>query len=438
MKRSKHFRLTALILACVLALGLCACAPTDPPVTDEQPDQPTPTPPAEQPSDPTEEPEEPVVPVLNEDNMDMLLVPPTDLVDDAAYDRATQYNRNADLTRLQAVMNRAKAGEDIKVAVIGGSITAGSSSSGVNSHSYGAYFRDWWTDTFPFSDITLINAGIGATTSYLGVHRVQEDVIDKGADVCIIEFSVNDFSDSYYKQSYESLIARLLDNDIAVILLFMVKESGDSTQSTNVMSGITYQTPMLSYGDVVMPLIESGEITWRDISPDNIHPNDRGHAIVGELLWEYLNEVFAYAPDEVSVTPMREELLTQTKYFGAYMLDSTTLEPDTIKGFLPTSTAYSTFTNGWRTMSGGVIEFTATFSRMGAMYRRTTDGYTGNCEVYVDGKHVGTLKGDFSGGWGNYDCTEQFYSSRKSEQHTVRLVVEDGKAFTLVRLFVTE
>lgn len=382
--------------------------------------------------------EEPAAPVFNAENYYMTLPPATEYMDEEAYERATAYNSRANLSMLQAVMNRAKAGEDITVAAIGGSITAGSASSNKAKTSYLAIFRDWWTDTFPDIDVTLVNAGIGATTSYLGVHRVREDVIDKGADVCVIEFSVNDYADGYYKQTYESLIARLLDNDIAVILLFMVKQDGTSTQNDNVTSGIKMAVPMVSYGDAVMPLIEAGELSWTDISPDNIHPNDRGHAIAGELLYEYLTEVFAYAADDVLPVKPREDLLKQSKYVNAYLLDNKTLEADVLEGFVPTTRAYSTYTDGWYTDGGGVIEFTATFSRMGAMYRKTVDGKSGKCQVFVDGELVATLDGDYTGGWGDYERTDQFFSARQCGEHTVRLVVEDGAAFTLLRLLITE
>ncbi|MBO5897702.1 MAG: SGNH/GDSL hydrolase family protein [Clostridia bacterium] len=433
MKRTVSILLISAMLLTTLALFGCQSAPpVDEP--DTAPDEPSvPEVPAE-----PDEPSAPSVPYINEENLARLIEPTTDLVDDEAFARATQYNRRANVTLLQSVMNRAKAGESITVATIGGSITAGTASSNKLKTSYSAIFRDWWVDSFPDANVTLVNAGIGATTSYLGVHRVQKDIIDKGADVCIIEFSVNDYSDSYFKLTYESLVARLLHNDIAVILLFMVKQTGASTQQNNATTGIEMGVPMISYGDAVMPLIEAGELAWEDISPDDIHPNDDGHAIVGELLHEFLNMVFVYTPNEVTVVPTRKELLTQTKYFNSYLLDSQSLEADTVEGFAPTAQAYSTFQNGWRTMNGGVIEFTATFSRMGAMYRKTVDGKSGKCQVFVDGKLVATLDGDYTGGWGDYDRTDQFFSSRKTEEHTVRLVVEDGMAFTLVRLLVAE
>ena len=148
--------------------------------------------------------------------------------------------------------------------------------------------------------------------------------------------------------------------------------------------------------------------------------------------------MFSYTPNEVTPQKPREELLTQSYYFNSYLLDNTTLDADVVEGFEPTTRVYSTYENGWQTVDGGVIEFTATFSRIGAMYCKTVDGKSGQCQVYVDGELVGTLDGDYSGGWGDYQRTDQFFSSRKCEQHTVRLVVEDGKAFTLIQFLLTE
>lgn len=437
----KKFLSLFLILTTLLtSLSLFGCGgdTSDFPETPVEPDVPDEPDTPEVPDVP-DEPSAPSVPYINEENLARLVEPTTDLVDDEAYKRATQYNRRANVTLLQSVMNRAKAGESITVATIGGSITQGTAASNSQTKSYSARFRNWWSLTFPESYVTWVNAGIGATTSYLGVHRVQEDVIDKGADVCIVEFSVNDYTDSYYKLTYESLIARLLDNDVAVILLFMVKQTGDSTQTNNVSAGMEMEVPMISYGDAVMPMIEAGELAWEDISPDTIHPNDKGHSIASELIWEYLNEVFVTCPDEVEPSHVRDEILTQTRYFNSYLLDNTTLEPTAIEGFTPTSKAYSTYTHGWSTTDGGVIEFTATFKCMGAMYIKQTNGKAGKCDIYIDGEKVATLDGDYTGGWGDYSRTDQFFTSRvAAKEHTVRLVAEEGKEFTIVQFLVAE
>ncbi len=386
----------------------------------------------------------------NENNM--IYSAPTAYVSGAEYNRAVAFNdANTNLTLLQSAMNRAKAGEAVTVATIGGSITAGSSSSNYATKSYSAIFRDWWKTTFPETTVTHVNAGIGATTSYLGVHRVSDHVIAKHPDVCIVEFSVNDYHEELYGETYESLVARLLDEGIAVMLVFTVKESGDSMQEVHSAIGAKYRLPMLSYGDAIFPTVTAGQRAWADISPDNIHPNDYGHAYAGEIIWKYLNSVYAYTPDTVEVQGYDGVALKATPYYRSELLgpidsaDTTLLTPDSLGVFERNESAsYSTFAGAWIANAASTSEvkemtFTATFSRLGMMFLCTTDGLSGACEVLIDGEVVATLNGDFSGGWGNYTNTAEVYRSDEAALHTVTLRMTDpAKSFTLCRILVTD
>lgn len=76
------------------------------------------------------------------------------------------------LYRLKKVMDRAKAGEALNIAFLGGSITQGSLSSKPEL-CYAYHVYEWWKKTFPQADFTYINAGIGGTTSQFGV-RAQK------------------------------------------------------------------------------------------------------------------------------------------------------------------------------------------------------------------------------------------------------------------------
>ena len=106
------------------------------------------------------------------------------------YERATAY-QEGDLSRIAAAMRKAEAGEAVTIGVIGGSITQGSSATGQDG-CYAALLEKWWEDTFPEAEITFINAGVGGTGSYLGVHRVEEDLLSCEPDFGVGEFSVND------------------------------------------------------------------------------------------------------------------------------------------------------------------------------------------------------------------------------------------------------
>ena len=72
-------------------------------------------------------------------------------------------------SRLMGVMERAARGEEITIAYLGGSITAGSSASPQDKKCYAALSTTWWNDTFPEAKINYVNAGIGATDSWKSV-----------------------------------------------------------------------------------------------------------------------------------------------------------------------------------------------------------------------------------------------------------------------------
>ena len=99
--------------------------------------------------------------------------------------------KSIDNAALAAVMKKAEAGETVTIACIGGSITQGSISNGPLDKEikkracYADIFFAWWKETFPETEVTVINAGIGGTDSYLGVHRVQEDVLDYHPDLVL-------------------------------------------------------------------------------------------------------------------------------------------------------------------------------------------------------------------------------------------------------------
>ena len=90
---------------------------------------------------------------------------------------------------LASVMLRAEHGEPVTIVCIGGSITQGTIAKGSiddqveNVRPYAEIYQQWWTDRFPQSEITFVNAGIGATDSYLGLHRLNRDVLACHPDV---------------------------------------------------------------------------------------------------------------------------------------------------------------------------------------------------------------------------------------------------------------
>lgn len=357
------------------------------------------------------------------------------------YERALDF-KEGDLTRIAAAMQKALAGEKVTVGVIGGSITQGSSASG-NDKSYASLLKNWWEDTFPDAEIEFINAGVGGTNSYLGVHRVYEDLLLYEPDFVVVEFSVNDGNGPFYKKSYDNLVRRILkqENAPAVMLLFMTMEDGTSAQDTDASIGFQYGLPMISYRNAVLEEIKEGSFAWKDISPDNIHPNDRGHAIIGELFSVYLTDIYNRLDTLLAQpTPFETAAITREVYMEARILSGKDITPDTWGSF-EESNANARFPDNFSTKTGeeGIV-FTVEASNIGIMYQKMTDGDGGQYEVFVDGEYVMTLDADFSGGWGDYGETTEVFVSEEKKEHTVEIKKKEGStgaAFAILGLLVS-
>lgn len=348
-------------------------------------------------------------------------------VTDKMYNRALLNEGNT--SRLAAAMEKAKKGESITVAAIGGSITQGTAASNQNN-CYASRFFSWWQEKFPECEVNTVNAGIGGTDSYLGVHRADEQLLSYNPDVVVIEFSVNDTDKTMNKYSYDSLVRKVLsaENEPAVILLFTTQEDGTSLQDVHKEIGKAYDLPMISYREAVYPEVAAGTINWKDISPDNIHPNDIGHGIIGQLLSRYLDGI--YDSDTASlaaeVTAFDTEGYTNDYYKNAKLVNASQIEY-TADGFeVGQNKVYTQFPENWITEGGGTLSFDVECQNIGILYLKTTDGKSGTYEVYVDGERKGKLEGDFSGGWGNYAFPKQVLLAKDTEKHTVEIKPAEG------------
>ncbi len=345
--------------------------------------------------------------------------------------------------RLAAVMARAKEGKAVTIGCIGGSITQGSSASS-NTENYAFYNTKWWAEAFPqCSGLNFVNAGIGATGSYIGVHRVADDLLAQKPDVVVVEFSVNDTNAAFNLGTYDSLVRKILnaENNPAVILMFMCQENNTTLAQTHMQIGQAYDLPMISYQQAVMPEIDKGTFLWTDIAADNIHPNSNGHGIMGELLWNYYNSVYAQLDSiDTSDLAFTADAVTEDRYADAELLNSKEITPTVNNGFVDADMMYQ-FPGNWKTTEAGAsLTFEVEARNIGMMYYRTIDGKSGEYEVYVDGNLVKTLDGDFSGGWGNYAEAAEVYTSDAKAKHTVEIKCKEGETafnFTLLGLLVS-
>lgn len=426
---NKRIRLIAMFAAIMLLL--CACTNTDMPQTEAYEPATTPAPAA------TTQPEP-----------KQLIPSPSDYVSAEQMALADSW-AGSDESAIAAVMRKAASGEPVTIAVIGGSITQGTISNGSSDktvkhrQTYAEIFRDWWKETFPHTEVTFLNAGIGATDSYLGVHRVEKDVLAYDPDLVLVEFSVNDSGSAFYKTSYDNLLRTMLlrDEAPAVLLLFMAQTNRSSAQNIHSLVGFQYSLPMVSYLNVIGDMMDSGAYAASALSGDVVHPSALGHRIAGEILWKYLNSIYEQSEQYPQPEQFAKPAFTKDKYvLHPQILDRSSIAPSD-PGTFTGSSIFSTFPHSWTTTDGGEITFEITCRNLGILYYCQTDGKGGQFEVLVDGEIVSVLNADFTGGWGNYAQAQECYTSDTAATHTVvirKCQDSNGDVFTVLGLLVSE
>ena len=339
--------------------------------------------------------------------------------------------------RLAKVIKKLQAGEKVTVAYLGGSITQGSSAG--DDKCYARLTTNWLEEQFPDAEINYVRAGIGATGSYIGVHRANRDVLAYDPDLVFIDFSVNDTTErtEINKQAYEGLIRKLwkAESAPAVVTIAMTQEDGTSFQQYHEEIVKKYDIPMISYKNAILDVIDKGYIKWTDISGDNIHPNVPGHQILTDLITNYLQSVI----DSVDAISGEESSLDiadpVTKYENASVLESANTTPESLGGFAIKSGLFGNFSEAWmiRSTDGqfsedDAIVFKASGTNIGILYGKLTSN-AGIAEVYVDDQLCATINADFSGGWGNYVEYEEVAAGLAEGEHTIKIVpVSTGSA----------
>lgn len=208
--------------------------------------------------------------------------------------------QSGNVLRLKRALEKARRGEDVTVAFIGGSITQGAGAIPINTQCYA------WKTFERFcrlcgrgteENIHYVKAGVGGTSSELGMVRYDRDVCADGKtepDLVIVEYAVNDEGDETKGHCYDSLVRKiyLSEQKPAVILLFAVFAYDWNLQERLAPVGEAYELPMVSIKDCVVEQFykKAGEgrvLTKNQFFYDIYHPSNYGHTVMADAV-EYL------------------------------------------------------------------------------------------------------------------------------------------------------
>lgn len=366
------------------------------------------------------------------------------------------------MTRLKNLMKRAAKGESLVIGFLGGSITQGSlSSTPKTCYAYLVY--EWWKKSFPNAAFSFVNGGIGGTTSHYGGARAWKDVLCYRPDIVTVDFSVNDDANEFFEETYEGTLRRLLAAPSApavVVLNNVFYDTGKNAQNYHNRIADHYGIPHVSIKDTVYPDVESGKIVRADITPDNLHPNDKGHRLVADEICKLLDSIKAEMEEETIAgeniegkstkteasvllpAPLTENACEHSRLIqiqdNEAILDGFLVDPIEKKGML------DIFKNGWTAAhTNDKISFEIECSCLAVQYRKSVQQPVPKAKAVIDGDeaHAVILDGNFTEDWGDCLYLEPLLHHAEKKVHRIEITVTDAKdivrPFYLVALIVS-
>jgi len=203
---------------------------------------------------------------------------------------------------LPNVFAKWKAGKEVRVGYLGGSIT--------EQNGWRPKTLAWFKTQYPAASTTEINAAIGGTGSDLGVYRVRQDVLDHKPDLLFVEFAVNDGgapTDRILK-AMEGIVRQTWHADPSTDICFVYTltegmlgdlEGGKFPHAASVMEQVAdhYAIPSIHMGLEVAHLHQAGKLIFTGpqpktdaeraglngktvFAPDGVHPYpETGHEL---------------------------------------------------------------------------------------------------------------------------------------------------------------
>lgn len=374
--------------------------------------------------------------------------------------------------RIRKAIEKAKAGKDVTVAYIGGSITQGAGATPINTECYAYKSYQLFQNRFASgNNVKFIKAGVGGTPSELGMLRFDRDVLRDGEkpDIVIVEFAVNDEGDETKGDCYESLVRKILklDWNPEVVLLFSVFANDWNLQERLRPVGDLYDLPMVSIRDAVVEQFTRKEgrvLTKNQFFYDMFHPSNIGHTIMADCL-QYLFErcelreharldAFENGLTEEGMLLQRLKLepviggsfenvrlmdkkdvyegaVIETGDFTATDQELQSVEMDDALNLTP-EFPYNWMYDGTKT-DAEAFTLRMNCKALVLIFKDSGEVDVGKAEVFVDGAHVLTADPHINN-WQHCNAAILF-NNENSEEHTVKIEIakeEIDKKFTIL------
>ncbi len=334
--------------------------------------------------------------------------------------------------RMKKVMRRAEKGEKLTLVFLGGSITQGCLAT-VHEKCYAYLTYLWWKEKYPKAEIVYINAGIGGTTSQFGIARADQDVLSYHPDLVFVEFSVNDENTPFFQETYEGLLRHLYGDESApaVMLIHNIQyDVGKTAEEIHQELGNYYQLPCVSMKSTIYARIMAGNFGSRDVTEDDLHPNDRGHRMLTDVITYYLEQI-----DKEKDTAEEEAAMPAPMTANAYEHSTRYQSKDCtpkMHGFLPDIREKDYYTDvykgGWTAKEkGDEIHFSVEGSGIAVQFRQSVKKPAPIAKAILDGdeEHAVILDANFELDWGDNLALETLLYHGENKMHDLVIRIEE-------------
>ena len=360
--------------------------------------------------------------------------------------------------RLKKVIDRARSGENITIATVGGSITEGAAAS-TYAECWASRFAVMFGNTFGTgNNVELINSGVGGTPSPFGWMRYGKDVLERVSekdadglpDLVIIEYAVNDWEECTKGRAYESMVKEILsaENQPAVMLMFTVRRDGWNLQDDLQKIGDRYNLPMVSIRDGIYPHLDK-DYPKSDWYSDDYHPKSVGHRMMADALMEAVKEADAAEADaadiDLTVEPVKgTDFMGLKTIYGEGETEGVTVERGSFKSIDVNS--YRNTPVGWvcgknfhHNITDGdePLKITGVFRKCLIAWKASAESSFGTAEVLLDGVVKKTLSGG-NGKWGQSEVV-LVLDAKEASERTIEIRMADGnkgRKFTITAISV--
>ncbi len=197
---------------------------------------------------------------------------------------------------LPNVMEKLKAGKEVRIAYFGGSITA--------QDGWRVKTLAWFRKQYPTAKVGEIFAAIGGTGSDLGAFRLKHDVLDRKPDLIFVEFAVNDggAAPEQIHRTMEGIVRQAWKADPTTDICFVYTVTqtlvapmleGKFPRAASAMEKVAdhYGIPSIHMAMEVARLAKDGKLVWSAKKP------------VTDADKEAMKDKFIFAPDSVHPYP---------------------------------------------------------------------------------------------------------------------------------------